>query len=83
LFQLYFEGVAPVVAVFKDESTGTVNSWLWNFGEGNTSLEQNPEHFYNATENYTVTLTTTGSLGTDVYTQHVYVKELIINYFFL
>jgi len=45
---------------FTDASTdpdGTVVSWLWDFGDGNTSTQQNPTHTYAADGTYTVTLT--------------------------
>jgi PKD repeat protein len=32
--------------VFTDTSTNTPTSWLWNFGDGNTTTEQNPAHPY-------------------------------------
>ncbi len=41
---------------FNDSSSGVTNSWDWNFGDGNTSNNQNPTHIYSATGNYTVTL---------------------------
>ncbi len=41
---------------FTDESTGAT-SWLWDFGDGNTSTEQSPVHTYDFIDNYTVTLT--------------------------
>ena len=40
---------------FADTSTGAV-SWFWDFGDGNTSTEQNPTHTYAAAGTYTVTL---------------------------
>ena len=48
-------GPGPQV-VFEDASTGAI-SWLWDFGDGNTSTEQNPVHAYAATGTYTVSLT--------------------------
>ena len=45
--------------------TGSANNgiepyeWLWDFGDGNTSTEQNPIHTYLVSSNYTVTLTVT------------------------
>jgi len=44
---------------FTDRSTdsdGSVSSWLWDFGDGNTSTSQNPKHTYSNTGNYTVKL---------------------------
>jgi len=34
------------VVAFKDESFGEITSWLWDFGDGTTSTEQNPLHHY-------------------------------------
>ena len=49
----------PLVAQFKDESTGGPTTWHWDFGDGGTSAEQNPSHTYSVAGNYTVTLTIT------------------------
>lgn len=40
-------------------------SWLWDFGDGNTSTMQNPSHTYTASGTYTVCLTVTDDCGTD------------------
>lgn len=42
---------------FTDLSSGDINGWLWDFGDGNTSFEQNPVHTYSGDGNYNVTLT--------------------------
>ena len=55
--------VKPVTVTFTDKSAGDVESWLWDFGDGGTSTEQNPEHTYAETGKYTVTLTVTGEGG--------------------
>lgn len=39
--------------------------WLWNFGDGNTSTQQNPTHQYNMSGTYTVSLQATNNTGTD------------------
>lgn len=45
-------------------------SWLWDFGDGGTSTDDNPNHNYANTGNYTVTLVITDAAGcTDTYTQ--------------
>lgn len=43
-------------ATFTDNST-TVTSWLWNFGDGNSSTSQNPMHTYAANGTYQACLT--------------------------
>ncbi|SHI48826.1 PKD domain-containing protein [Aquimarina spongiae] len=48
---------------FKNLSINRVNSYLWDFGDGNTSNEQNPSHTYETAGNYTVTLTVTNDVG--------------------
>ncbi len=49
-------GCAPLSVMFTDQSTGPVTSWEWDFGDGNTSTEQNPTHTYQTEGNYTVQL---------------------------
>jgi len=49
-------GQWPIKVSFTDNSTGNPDAWLWDFGDGNTSIEQNPKHTYNNTGLYTVSL---------------------------
>jgi PKD repeat protein len=44
---------------FVDQTTGGANGWKWDFGDGQTSNNQNPEHTYRDTGIYKVTLTAT------------------------
>ncbi len=53
-------GYAPLTVNFSDRSnpgTGAIVSWSWDFGDNNTSEEQNPTHIYENPGNYTVSLT--------------------------
>ena len=50
-------GAAPLTVQFTDKSSGRPNSWLWEFGDGTTSGQQNPVHTYTGAGTYTVTLT--------------------------
>lgn len=45
------------------DSLATAVSYLWDFGDGNTSTDPNPTHIYAADGVYTVTLTVTGTDG--------------------
>lgn len=52
------------IVAFHDESYGEITSWLWDFGDGTTSTEQNPVHVYAQDNNrITVTLTVKGPAG--------------------
>ncbi|MGZ4056140.1 MAG: PKD domain-containing protein [Bacteroidia bacterium] len=52
-------------ATFTDLSTvaggGSIVSWNWNFGDGNSSTVQNPTHCYQNTGMYDVSLTVTSN----------------------
>lgn len=62
----------PRTVPFNDISTSadTIVGWLWDFGDGNTSTQQNPTHIFTTTGNFTVQLIITTSGGcTDTFTQ--------------
>lgn len=73
----YSDGIAPTAdflasatsiikgqtVVFTDKSTNDPTSWLWEFGDGTQSTEQNPSKKYNTVGTFTVTLNTTNSFG--------------------
>ena len=48
---------------FNNTSSGSNLSYLWDFGDGNSSTEPNPTHTYGQTGNYTVVLTVSNSAG--------------------
>ncbi|MBE0368985.1 S8 family serine peptidase [Pseudoalteromonas aurantia] len=45
------------------DANDDISTWAWDFGDGNTSSEQNPVHVYGATGLYPVTLTVTDATG--------------------
>ena len=65
-----FTATTPVAlghsTIFTNTSTGSNLQFLWDFGDGTTSSALNPNHIYTTTGSYTVTLTASNSLGTDV-----------------
>lgn len=64
-------GISPLTIQFHGESSydtdGTIASYRWSFGDGNTSNEINPSHTYNNTTSrtkvYNATLIVTDSQG--------------------
>jgi len=58
---------------FNDLSTNSPTSWLWNFGDGNTSTDQNPIHTYTSSGTYSVTLQATNSNGSNSLTQNNFI----------
>jgi len=59
------QGNEPLMVPFEDESASYcgVVSWLWSFGDGQTSAQQNPVHAYTQDGTYTVSLTVTEADG--------------------
>jgi len=51
---------------FMDQSENIPTSFVWNFGDGNTSTDQNPVHTYQEGGTYDVTLEACNTLGCDV-----------------
>ena len=66
-------GTVPLTVNFTDLSTGSITSWRWTFGDGGTSIAQNPSHQYTSTGIYTVSLTVTGPGGSDGETKNNYI----------
>lgn len=60
-------GPAPLTVSFDGSGSSDPDadeiSFLWNFGDGQTSTEMRPTHTYNTPGNFTVTLTVTDALG--------------------
>ena len=59
-------GCFPLDVQFKDLSianSGTNTEWTWDFGDGNVSSLQNPQHTYMVTGNFGVTLKVKNSTG--------------------
>ena len=57
-------GTAPSIVQFTDTSTttaATIDSWSWDFGDGNISSSQNPTHTYEIPGTYSANLTITNT----------------------
>jgi PKD repeat protein len=74
-------GLPPLEVQFSDKSTGNISSWQWDFGDDNTSTEQNPIHTYSRNGNYTVSLTVSGPTGNDTEVKKDYIQITRCPYF--
>ena len=61
-----YSGMAPLTVNFTDHSTNTPTSWLWEFGDGDSSTDQNPTNIFSV-GTYTVRLTATNAYGSSSY----------------
>jgi len=71
-------GAAPLTVNFTDQSTNSPESWSWDFGDGNTSTEQNPSNTYSASGKYSVSLTVTNVSGSDTETKDEFITVNIV-----
>jgi len=58
-------GTSPLTIVFTDQSTGVVETRLWELGDGSTATGAQAVHTYRAPGSYDVRLSVTGPGGTD------------------
>lgn len=70
-------GEIPLTVNFTETvnpGSGIISTRLWDFGDGNTSDEENPTHIYEVPGTYTVSLTVTNSFeGVQTYTRTDYI----------
>jgi PGF-pre-PGF domain-containing protein len=69
------EGENPLTVQFNDTSTGNVISWLWDFGDETSSIEQNSTHTYFSAGTYNVNLTVRNADGITSITTKITVFE--------
>jgi len=75
-------GPEPLTVAFTDASTSYdgIVAWAWDFGDGNTSTEQNPTHVYAEAGLYTVSLTVyeaDGDSDTETKVDYINVSEVL------
>ena len=63
---------------FTDQSLNIPTSWIWDFGDGNTSNLQHPSHSYLVDGTYTVSLTVSNNFGADSITFTNYIVVTIV-----
>jgi uncharacterized repeat protein (TIGR01451 family) len=82
-----YSSTGPASFAFLSGLGGNVTNWIWDFGDGNTSVAYNPTHTYAAAGNYLVTLTAynngvlCGSSSMNIYVQPIPTTYLCGYYF--
>ena len=66
-------GKAPLIVSFTDQSTGSLTSRKWTFGDGTYSTGENPVHTYRKAGLYSVTLTASNVDGSNKLTKSSYI----------
>ncbi len=64
----------PCIVNFENQSLNS-ESYLWNFGDGTVSTEENPSHQYTEKGDYKVILTANNKAGKDTVSQMFSVKD--------
>ncbi|HTY52649.1 MAG TPA: PKD domain-containing protein, partial [Methanomicrobiales archaeon] len=62
-------GLSPLTVQFTDTSTGSPGHWLWEFGDGTTSTDENPVHTFASDGSYSIALTVSSPVGRDYTTR--------------
>jgi PKD repeat protein len=62
---------------FTDQSQNAPTSWLWSFGDGGSSTQQNPLYTYTTSGVYDVSLTTTNAYGSQTATKRTYIAVTV------
>ncbi len=78
-------GIIPLCLVFNDQSTRDPDSWLWDFGDGNTSsIVRGPgisngtiSHCFYTPDIYPITLTVNNAFGSNTITIEDYVTARV------
>ena len=65
-------GTAPLNVQFENQSTGKIDSYLWNFGDQQTAISKQANYTYTTDGIYTASLNVKGPGGSD--THHVTIR---------
>ncbi len=72
----HVNGPAPISAQFTGTSGVLPDSWSWDFGDGASSDQQSPSHYYRNAGIYNVSLTVSSTSGDFTRTKPAYVVAL-------
>lgn len=73
-FSIAGGGCTAPCAVTLTNQSQNATTYQWDFGDGQTSTEQNPQHTYTQGKTYTIKLTATGPGGSSMLTKDVSIQ---------
>jgi hypothetical protein len=71
----YIDPLDSLNLIVVNTSTGNISSYLWDFGDGNTSILQYPQHTYATVGNYQICLTVSDSNCSKTYCDSTIVSK--------
>ncbi|QNL22754.1 T9SS type A sorting domain-containing protein [Hyphobacterium sp. CCMP332] len=72
----FLKSINKGIVTFNNSTSGA-SSYLWDFGDGNTSTQQNPVHAYLTTGQFTVSLTSTNNQScSNTYSEIITISEI-------
>ncbi|QLG44644.1 PKD domain-containing protein [Costertonia aggregata] len=74
-YTLFTFNVVDLTVTFRNATVDNPENYSWDFGDGQTSTEENPTHTYQEGGTYTVVLTANNSSGEDQFERIVTVTE--------
>jgi PKD repeat protein len=74
-FSAFFTYQTMGYSVSFSSTTSNVDSWAWDFGDGNISNDSQPMHTYEFADIYEVCLTVSGECGAETYCESVLIIE--------
>jgi PKD repeat protein len=69
----FTSGKFPLDIKFLSTSLGIISGYKWFFGDGTTSIEENPKHTYNTTGQYNIRLIINDEISADTITAKDYI----------
>jgi PKD repeat protein len=72
-----FDQIPGLAFLFTDQSTGIIQSWTWEFGDGAASSDQNPYHSFPGPGTYNTCLTINGYNCSDTYCLEIVISDTV------